>query len=122
MFAIFIVGALISVIYNLTPHSFAIRLPLSRRLMASHWSWTLLTLIGGITAAMTLFQVGPNWIIGKDTGITAYIDVAGAIFLLIGLGCLFLPFLTDYGAQRDPRRLPIEILVGFFNGSCSVFS
>ena len=95
--SIFIIGALISVIYNLTPHSFAIRLPLSRRLMASHWSWTLLTLIGGITAAMTLFQVGPNWIVGKDTGITAYIDVAGAIFLLIGLGCLFLPFLTDYG-------------------------
>jgi len=33
----------------------------------------------------------------KNTGVTAYIDVAGAIFLIIGAGCLLLPFLTDFG-------------------------
>ncbi|WP_339719545.1 YjiH family protein [uncultured Paraglaciecola sp.] len=95
--SIFIIGALLSVIYNLTPRSFSTRLPHSEKFIASHWLWTLLSVIGGVTAGMTLFQVGPEWVIAKETGVTAYIDVAGAIFLLIGLGCLFLPFLTDYG-------------------------
>ncbi|WP_339891477.1 nucleoside recognition domain-containing protein [uncultured Alteromonas sp.] len=95
--SIFIVGAVVSVVYNLTPKSLSSRLPLSEKFVASHWLWTLLSVIGGVTAAMTLFQVGPDWVIAKETGVTAYIDVAGAIFLLIGLGCLFLPFLTDYG-------------------------
>lgn len=113
--SIFILGAVLSVIYNLTPRSFAIRLPHSRRLMATHWSWTVLTLIGGVTAAMTLFQVGPEWVIGKETGITAYIDVAGAIFLLIGLGCLFLPFLTDYGLLDFVGTLLQKGFQKFFN-------
>ena len=48
-------------------------------------------------ATLTLLQIGPHWLISEQTGVTAYIDVAGAIFLLVGLGCLLLPFLTDYG-------------------------
>ncbi|WP_133471206.1 YjiH family protein [Paraglaciecola marina] len=94
---VFFLGALVAVIYNLTPKSFARKLPLSEKFIAAHWLWTLLAIIGGVASSMTFFQVGPDWVISKETGITAYIDVAGAIFLLIGLGCLFLPFLTDYG-------------------------
>jgi len=95
--SLFILGALVAIVYNLTPKSFARKLPMHERFIASHWLWTVLAVIGGVTATMTLFQVGPEWVIAQETGITAYIDVAGAIFLLIGLGCLFLPFLTDYG-------------------------
>ncbi|MEP2652882.1 MAG: nucleoside recognition domain-containing protein [Paraglaciecola sp.] len=95
--SVFFLGAVVAVIYNLTPKSVANKLPLSEKFIASHWLWTLLAIIGGVASSLTFFQVGPDWVISKETGITAYIDVAGAIFLLIGLGCLFLPFLTDYG-------------------------
>lgn len=94
---IFFTGALISLLYNCTPKAFAQNLPLYDSFKASHWAWTLLTVIGGIASAMTFLQLGPEWVISDKTGGTAYIEVAGAIFILIGLGCLFLPFLTDYG-------------------------
>ncbi|WP_213004141.1 YjiH family protein [Parahaliea maris] len=94
---LFIVSAGISLVYYLLPHRLAMRLPYARHLIASHWSWVVLSTIGGLVATLLALGVGPDWIIGKDTGVTAYIDVAGAIYLIIGLGCLFLPFLTDYG-------------------------
>ncbi|MFK7828460.1 MAG: YjiH family protein [Congregibacter sp.] len=94
---IFIVGALIAALYNLTPGRFARSLPKADVFVSSHWLWTALALIGGVVSTLTLFELGPAWMIGQNTGLTAYVDVAGAIFLLVGLGCLFLPFLTDYG-------------------------
>lgn len=94
---IFILGALLAAIYNLSPQRFVRTLPKANVFVSSHWLWTVLALTGGIVAAATLFQAGPEWMIGKNTGVTAYVDVAGAIFVLVGLGCLFLPFLTDYG-------------------------
>ncbi|MBU3071322.1 YjiH family protein [Aestuariicella sp. G3-2] len=93
----FIISSLISLVYYLLPSKAAKKLPFSNYLIASHWAWVVLSSLGGIVSTMLLFNLGPEWIIGKDTGITAYIDVAGAIYLIIGLGCLFLPFLTDYG-------------------------
>jgi nucleoside recognition membrane protein YjiH len=113
--SIFITGALVSVLYNLTPNAFSAKLPLREKFLASHWFWTLLSVIGGVTATMTLLQMGPEWVIAKETGVTAYIDVAGAIFLLIGLGCLFLPFLTDYGLLDFIGTLLQKAFQKFFN-------
>ncbi|GAB3103008.1 YjiH family protein [Aestuariicella hydrocarbonica] len=93
----FIVSAAISLCYYLLPSHIAKRLPYAKYLIASHWAWVALSSVGGLVSLMLLAGVGPDWIVGKDTGVTAYIDVAGAIYLIIGLGCLFLPFLTDYG-------------------------
>ncbi|MBX2859187.1 MAG: YjiH family protein [Cellvibrionaceae bacterium] len=94
---IFIFGSLVSLVYFLVPRKINRKLPYAKYLTASHWSWVLLSTIGGVVPLMLLFGIGPEWVIGKDTGVTAYIDVAGAIFCFIGLGCLFLPFLSDYG-------------------------
>ena len=82
--AIFLAGGVVAVLYNLTADRFARGL-------------TVLALIGAAVSTLTLLGLGPEWIVGKNTGVTAYVDVAGTIFLIIGLGCLFLPFLTDYG-------------------------
>ncbi len=94
---LFIVSSAISLIYYLLPYNVSKNLPYSKKLIASHWFWVLLSTIGGIASLMLLFNIGPQWVLDKQTGVTAYIDVAGAIFIVIGLGCLFLPFLTDYG-------------------------
>ncbi|NVK55097.1 MAG: YjiH family protein [Alteromonadaceae bacterium] len=93
----FVMAAIVSVIYNVSPKHMAMKLPMSDRLIASHWLWVIVNVSAAVMACMTLFQVGPQWLISEQTGVTAYIDVAGAIFLLVGLGCLLLPFLTDYG-------------------------
>lgn len=94
---IFLAGGVAAVLYNLTSDRFARRLPGAKALIYGHWLWTVLAITGAIVSTMVFLQVGPDWVIGKSTGITAYVDVAGTIFLIIGLGCLFLPFLTDYG-------------------------
>jgi nucleoside recognition membrane protein YjiH len=46
---------------------------------------------------MTVFQFGPEWIIGAETGKVAYIDIAGIIFCIIFIANFLLPFLTDFG-------------------------
>lgn len=94
---IFIAGGIVAALYNLTPASVARRLPGYGMFNLGHWAWTLLSLIAALVAACILAGIGPEWMIGAGTGETAYVDVAGAIFLIIGFGCLFLPFLTDYG-------------------------
>lgn len=94
---IFVLGAILSLLYNFTPKSFAQKLPGAQHLIAKHWIWSVLAVAGGVFALMTGLGIGPEQITSTKTGGTAYIDVAGLIFLLIGLGCLFLPFLTDYG-------------------------
>ncbi|MDC8831928.1 YjiH family protein [Alteromonas gilva] len=93
----FVLAAVVSVIYNVSPRHMAMKLPMADRLIASHWLWVVVNVSAAVMACMTLFQIGPQWLISAQTGVTAYIDVAGAIFLLVGLGCLLLPFLTDYG-------------------------
>lgn len=94
---LFVLGGTVSALYNLTPRAFAVRLPFYARFQSAHWIWTLLSISGAIFAVCTFLQIGPAWIIGAKTGGTAFIEVAGPIFLLIGFGCLFLPFLSDYG-------------------------
>ncbi len=112
---IFVIGAVLSVLYNLTPRAFAERLPGSKHLIAKHWVWCAFAISGGVFSLATFFGVGPDWIVSKQTGVTAYIDVAGLIFLLIGLGCLFLPFLTDYGFLEFIGTLFRRTFIRLFN-------
>ncbi|MEI6893217.1 MAG: YjiH family protein [Colwellia sp.] len=94
---IFITSAIFSLLYNLAPKRWCDRSPYLHKLFKTTLVWLVLRVLGGILSTLTLLQIGPEWIIGKDTGITAYIEVAGIIFCLIGVGCLLLPLLTDYG-------------------------
>lgn len=47
--------------------------------------------------SLTVFQVGPEWIIGELTGAVAYIEMASIIFCIMLVANFLLPFLTDYG-------------------------
>lgn len=129
---IFVLGGFLAAVYNFSPRKLAEKLPFSQHLISKHWLWSAMTIVGAVIALMTLMQVGPEWVIGKGTGVTAFVDVAGAIFLLIGLGCLFLPFLTDYGllefvgillqrpfqlAFRLPGRATIDTLASWVGAS-----
>jgi nucleoside recognition membrane protein YjiH len=71
--------------------------PLLKEAFVTTPIWLVLRVLGGIMCTMTVFQFGPEWIIGADTGKVAYIDIAGIIFCIIFIANFLLPFLTDFG-------------------------
>jgi nucleoside recognition membrane protein YjiH len=95
--AIFVSSAAITLFYTLAPGRWADVTPRLRDVFRTQSGWLVLRVLGGVFSAMTLLQLGPEWVISERTGVTAYVDIAGIIFCLIGLGCLLLPLLTDYG-------------------------
>lgn len=74
--------------------------------------WFAMRLAGTVLATLTLFQIGPEFLISDDTGglmLNELITVLLAFFLF---AALFLPFLVDYGFMefigslvRKPFRL-----------------
>jgi len=95
--AIFVSSAAITLFYTFAPDRWTDGAPGLRSVFRTQSVWLALRVLGGVFSAMTLLQLGPEWVISKQTGVTAFVDIAGIIFCLIGLGCLFLPLLTDYG-------------------------
>ena len=95
--AIFVSAAALTLFYTFAPDRWTDGTPRLRSALRTQPGWLVLRVLGGIFSAMTLLQLGPEWIISRKTGVTAFVDIAGMIFCLIGLGCLLLPLLTDYG-------------------------
>jgi len=67
--------------------------------------WTLLRVFGAATAVLILMQVGPEWVWSADTGGLVLNDLMVAAFITIGLACIVLPFLTEFGLM--------ELVAGF---------
>ena len=95
--SVFLISAILSLVYTLAPAAWTSSTPRLKSMFQTNYIWLALRLVAGIFSVMTVMQLGPQWAISKETGVTAFIDVAGIIFCLIGIGCLSLPLLTDYG-------------------------
>ncbi len=67
--------------------------------------WTLLRVLGAATALMIFLQAGPEWIWSADIGGLVLNDLMTAAFVTIGLACIVLPFLTEFGLM--------ELVAGF---------
>ncbi|MDE5413519.1 YjiH family protein [Alkalihalobacterium chitinilyticum] len=70
---------------------------LLRALFDVHLTWFVIRVIGFILAAMTLFEVGPQWVWSEDTGgllLFVLIPLLFTVFLFAGL---FLPLLLNFG-------------------------
>ncbi len=94
---IFVVGAALSMVFTLGPASIKARFPYLDSVFETNAVWLTLRVIAGIGAPMTALSIGPTWVNGAQTGGTAYVEIAGLIFLIIGVACLLLPFLTEFG-------------------------
>ena len=94
---IFVSGAIFTVLFNLRSTQLNSRFPQLHALFATNWTWFALRILGGLLALLTFLELGPEWIIGAKTGRTAYIDIAGIIFCILGVASLLLPLLTDFG-------------------------
>jgi len=95
--SIFVTGAGLTVLFNLRITRLNLHFPRLHTLFATNGVWFSLRLMGGVFALLTYLEIGPDWMIGANTGRTAYIDIAGIIFCILGVASLLLPFLTDFG-------------------------
>ncbi len=94
---IFVTGALLSVAFTYGPTTLKARFPYLDSVFETNTVWLVMRVIAGIGAPMTMLTLGPAWVHGAQTGGTAYVEIAGLIFLIIGVACLLLPFLTEFG-------------------------
>ncbi len=60
----------------------------------------LFRIAAGVLIAMIYWQVGPEWLIGPDTGAFVLYDLVGIVFLLGVIAGLVLPFLTEFGLME----------------------
>lgn len=63
-------------------------------------AWSALRVAGAITAVMVFFELGPEWIWGADVGGLVLRDLMVPAFITIGLACIVLPFLTEFGLME----------------------
>lgn len=94
---VFISSAIITPLYTYGPDFIRKKFPALEDTFHTGLAGTLTRVAGGVFCAMTLLGSGPEWIIGADTGGTAYFTIAAVIFALIGTGAMLMPLLTDYG-------------------------
>lgn len=71
--------------------------PFLKQLFYTSFVWLSLRIIGGVMCTLTVFAIGPEWIIGESTGSVAYIEMASIIFCIMLMANFLLPFLTDFG-------------------------
>ncbi|MCZ6771049.1 MAG: YjiH family protein [Proteobacteria bacterium] len=94
---VFVTSALLTPLYSFGPVALRRRLPWLKTAFQAGLITTLMRIAGGVFCGLTFVGIGPEWIIGPDTGGTAYFSIAAIIFCLIGTGAMLMPLLTDYG-------------------------
>ena len=112
---VYVSAAIVSAVYMAIPTRLADKTPFLKHVFRTGPVWFSLTAIGGIASTMTFLGVGPEWIIGAETGVTAYIDISIVIFCIVAFGCVLLPLLTDYGLLEfvgTLMRAPFKFLFG----------
>ena len=72
--------------------------------------YALLRVVGAIFALMTLFGVGPEFVISENTGQVVLFDVITALVAFFFFASFLLPLLTDFGGMEFVGTL----LHGFF--------
>ena len=94
--------------------------------------WTLLRVAGAVSALAIFFQIGPEWIWGENTGNVVLNDLYVPGLVTIGIACLVLPFITEFGLMdyvgvlvqrpfralfRVPGRSAIDATASWLGGS-----
>ncbi|GGO75501.1 membrane protein [Marinobacterium nitratireducens] len=59
--------------------------------------WLWLRVVGAAFAAMTMFQVGPEWVWNRNTGGVMLLDLTPVLITFFFFAAILLPFLVDFG-------------------------
>ncbi|MEM8765833.1 MAG: nucleoside recognition domain-containing protein [Pseudomonadota bacterium] len=94
--------------------------------------WLLLRIVGAAIGVMVLFETGPLWLRGPDTGELVFLEIGVQTFVIFLVACQFMPFLTEYGFMefvgvllkrsferlfRLPGRSAIDALASFVSSA-----
>ena len=95
-------------------------------------AWTLLRVAGAVSAVVIFWEIGPVWIWGEDTGVTVLNDLFVPALVTIGIACIILPFITEFGLMdffgvlverpfkalfKVPGRSAIDAIASWLGGS-----
>ena len=94
---VFIVSGIVTPLFTWGPEALRRRYPMLAGVFSTGPFSTLMRMAGAVFCGLTFWAIGPEWIVGKDTGGMAYFTIAGIIFCIIGVGAMLMPLLTDYG-------------------------
>jgi len=92
-----IVSAVFSLGASLGKWQFLLKKPLLTKAFKAGPLALTARVLGAIVYLLVYWQVGPEWIIGEDTGGLVVNDFIGGLFVTFTLGNLILPFLLDFG-------------------------
>lgn len=62
--------------------------------------WSVIRWAGTFMAIMVWLEMGPDWLWHADMGGLVLNDLLVSVMVAIGLGCIILPFLTDFGLME----------------------
>jgi nucleoside recognition membrane protein YjiH len=74
----------------------------------------LFGLIGTVVGIMVWLQIGPEIIIGEDTGKIAFVEIGGNLLLILFIGCFLLPLITDFGFMEFVGTLAEPVFTRLF--------
>ncbi|WP_262695941.1 YjiH family protein [Kordiimonas aquimaris] len=60
-------------------------------------AWLFIRTLGAVIGLMVYFQIGPEFVWSIATGQTVFIEIGAAVFFILLVACMLMPFLTDYG-------------------------
>lgn len=84
-----------------------------RTLFRSTVSWLVIRVVGLIVGAMTLWQIGPRWLWGEDTGQVIF-DLAALLVTVFFFAGLLLPLLLNFGLIEFAGALMNKIMRPLF--------
>lgn len=93
-------SAVLSIAVAIIRPKFLHKYPFLHALLMPSKFWLLLRVIGSIFIVMIYFQIGPEWVISKNTGGTILNDLNPVLIPFFFFAVLLLPFLVDYGLME----------------------
>lgn len=94
---IFIVSGVVTPVFTWGPEALRRRFPTLTDVFSTGPVSALMRMAGAIFCGLTFWAIGPEWVVGEDTGGMAFFTIASIIFCIIGVGAMLMPLLTDYG-------------------------
>ena len=102
VFALFVVvsSTVLTLLAKFGKPRFLEKMPKIKELFAPNILWILLRIIGAIFIIMIFFQIGPEWVINKNTGGTILNSLNPTLVPFFLFAIVLLPFLVEYGLME----------------------
>ncbi|MBR2619727.1 MAG: YjiH family protein [Firmicutes bacterium] len=95
-----IVSAVMTFLGSVVKLKFIEDTPLLNKLFVVKPIWAIGRVVGGILIIMTFWQIGPEFLIGPDTGTFVLYDLLGTIALIGVIAGGILPLMTEFGLME----------------------